>query len=49
MNTDSNVEVYRLSMSNGILLVNDTANSSDINDNNDGSRLKCTEIKCMIE
>ena len=37
---DSDVEVYRLSRSNGILLVNDEANSSYINDNDNGSRSK---------
>ena len=37
---DSNVEMYRLSMSNSILLVNDEANSGNINDNDNSSRSK---------
>jgi hypothetical protein len=38
--SDSDIEMYRWSMSNSILLVNDEANSGNINDNDNSSRSK---------
>ena len=38
--SDSNVEMYRWSRGNSILLVNDEANGGNINDNDNGGRSK---------
>ena len=44
-----NVEVYRLSGGNSILLVKDRANSGNFNDNNDSIRINSISINELIE